>query len=319
MQPGGLGLNWCQMVGMVAGGALVFAILIGSFRFKQRRREARRERPPLNQKLLRPAGYSAMCRVDELADELTPALAQAAAAGVLFGIAAATFYPVLEGVVLGRFTLAQVIHVPKAEMFLAGACLMLACLLWSLREIIVVWRLDDQMRTWRFGMRGEQAVAEALTDRSLAAAGYVAFHDIPGDGKWNIDHVVVGPGGVFVLETKIRSRRKATRQQEENVVFFDGRVLEFPWCYDAEAVGQVEESAKWMRKFLAAFPPKDIPVQPVIVVPGWYVTARGNYPVKAMNATYLLNYLKGEKRRFTPEQLEPVIQRLDERCRTVEF
>jgi hypothetical protein len=81
----------------------------------------------------------------------------------------------------------------------------------------------------------------------------------------------------------------------------------------------VEESAKWVRGFLAAFPPKNIPVQPVIVVPGWYVTARGNYPVKAMNVTYLVNYLKGEKRLFTPEQLEPVIQRLDERCRTVEF
>ncbi len=256
------------MVGMVAGGALVFAILVGSFRFKQRRREARRERPPQNQKLLRPAGYSAMRRVDDLAEELMPALAQAAAAGVLFGIAAATFYPLLEGVVLGRFTLAQVGHAPRAEMFLAGACFMLGCLLWSVREIMVVWRLDDQMRTWRFGMRGEQAVAEALTNRSLAAAGYLVFHDIPGDGKWNIDHVVVGPAGVFVLETKARPRRKATRQQEENVVLFDGRVLEFPWCYDAEAVGQVEASAKWVREFLAAFPPKNIPVQPVIVVPG---------------------------------------------------
>jgi hypothetical protein len=147
----------------------------------------------------------------------------------------------------------------------------------------------------------------------------VAFHDVPGDGKWNIDHVVVGPGGVFVLETKARPRRKARREQEENVVLFDGRVLEFPWCYDAEAAGQVEQGEKWVRKFLAAFPPKDIPVQPVIVVPGWYVRDPGNFHVKAMNATYLVNYLKGEKRLFTPEQLGPVIQRLDERCRTVEF
>jgi hypothetical protein len=28
---------------------------------------------------------------------------------------------------------------------------------------------------------------------------------------------------------------------------------------------------------------------------------------------------RGEKQLFTPEELEPVIKRLDERCRTVEF
>jgi hypothetical protein len=37
-----------------------------------------------------------------------------------------------------------------------------------------------------------------------------------------------------------------------------------------------------------------------------------------MNATYLVGYLKGAKRIFTAEQLEPVIQ-LYERCRTLEF
>jgi hypothetical protein len=153
----------------------------------------------------------------------------------------------------------------------------------------------------------------------LAAAGYVAFHDVPGEGEWNIDHVVVGPGGVFVLETKARARRKATRPQEEQDVFFDGKVLEFPWCYDRKAAEQVERNADWVRKFLDGFGPKDLVVQPVIVVPGWYVKSKGNYPVKAMNATYLVRYLKGERRVFSPEQLETTIRRLDERCRVVEF
>ena len=54
-------------------------------------------------------------------------------------------------------------------------------------------------------------------------------------------------------------------------------------------------------------------------MPGWFVKAQGNYPVKAMNATYLMRHLKGAKPLFTLEQLEPVIKRLDERCRTLEF
>jgi|SRR6267142_264790 len=67
------------------------------------------------------------------------------------------------------------------------------------------------------------------------------------------------------------------------------------------------------------FPPKSIPVQPVIVLPGWFVETKGNFAVKVMNATYLVGYLKGAKPLFTLGQLEPVLQRLDERCRTVEF
>jgi len=79
-----------------------------------------------------------------------------------------------------------------------------------------------------------------------------------GDGEWNIDHVLVGPGGVFVLETKARPRRKATRDQEEHDVFFDGRTLQFPWCQDDRAVEQVERNARWIREFLA-FSPREHP------------------------------------------------------------
>jgi hypothetical protein len=37
-------------------------------------------------------------------------------------------------------------------------------------------------------------------------------------------------------------------------------------------------------------------VQPVIVVPGWYVKPKGNYEVKVMNAKYLVGYLRDAKR-----------------------
>jgi hypothetical protein len=52
------------------------------------------------------------------------------------------------------------------------------------------------------GERGELRVAEILDE--LRSSGYRAFHDLAGDG-FNIDHVVVGPAGVFAIETKFRS------------------------------------------------------------------------------------------------------------------
>jgi hypothetical protein len=54
---------------------------------------------------------------------------------------------------------------------------------------------------WETGARGEEWTARMLDP--LAERGFVIFHDrrIPGS-KANIDHIAVGPSGVFVIETK---------------------------------------------------------------------------------------------------------------------
>jgi hypothetical protein len=68
--------------------------------------------------------------------------------------------------------------------------------------VIVFRRLFQQCLRLNRGERGELRVAEALDD--LRRFGYRAFHDLVRDG-FNIDHVVVGPAGVFAVETKFRS------------------------------------------------------------------------------------------------------------------
>jgi len=262
-----------------------------------------------------------MCKIDELGEELAMAAIQALTASIIFGLGCGTFYPLFYGLALGRFTLTQLWAAPKPSGFIAIALMGLVSLVWLVWHSRLVWRLHKEIRNWRFGMRGEQAVAEKLADPGLAAAGFVAFHDVPGNGKskWNIDHVVVGPGGIFVLETKARPRRKTTRPQEENEVRFDGRRLQFPWCHDDEAPKQVQNNVQSIRRVLSGYGPKDLEIQPVIVLPGWYVKAQGNYTVKAMNATYLIGYIKGAKQVFTPEQLAPIKRRLEEECRVLEF
>ena len=43
----------------------------------------------------------------------------------------------------------------------------------------------------------------------LREDGYRIFHGFPGGPNWNIDHIAIGPGGLFVIETKVRSKRRA--------------------------------------------------------------------------------------------------------------
>lgn len=53
--------------------------------------------------------------------------------------------------------------------------------------------------TWSQGAEGEEVVGRIL--EGLAAEGWHVIHDVS-FGRGNIDHVVVGPGGIFTVETK---------------------------------------------------------------------------------------------------------------------
>jgi Nuclease-related domain len=53
--------------------------------------------------------------------------------------------------------------------------------------------------TWSQGAKGEEIVGTVLA--SLIDEGWYAIHDVC-FGRGNIDHVLIGPGGIFAIETK---------------------------------------------------------------------------------------------------------------------
>lgn len=63
-------------------------------------------------------------------------------------------------------------------------------------------RLERSAEAWERGAEGEAATAAAL--HALNRNVWRTFHDVrwPGRQRANIDHVVVGPGGVFVIDSK---------------------------------------------------------------------------------------------------------------------
>ena len=56
-----------------------------------------------------------------------------------------------------------------------------------------------RIENWRTGAEGEKATAKAL--RPMLRSGWELFNDIK-TGHGNIDHILVGPAGVFMLESK---------------------------------------------------------------------------------------------------------------------
>jgi hypothetical protein len=72
--------------------------------------------------------------------------------------------------------------------------------------VLVGWRLrfrpSEQEQAWRRGAAGERRTARLL--ERLTGDGYVVFHDLamPGNSSANVDHLVIGPSGVFVIDSK---------------------------------------------------------------------------------------------------------------------
>lgn len=58
---------------------------------------------------------------------------------------------------------------------------------------------SDQAGRWLRGAEGERAVGAICAE--LEADGWRAIHDVS-LGHGNIDHILIGPGGIFTIETK---------------------------------------------------------------------------------------------------------------------
>ena len=69
--------------------------------------------------------------------------------------------------------------------------------------IIKLLRLLNRRRKFRLGYEGELAVGQELNQ--LLREGYEVYHDFPAD-KFNIDHIIIGPAGVYAVETKARQK-----------------------------------------------------------------------------------------------------------------
>ena len=96
---------------------------------------------------------------------------------------------------------------PSLILFAMGSALAIIGLRWwplslpALAILLIHDRLEKRHQPFNYlaGARGEEAVGRALAE--LEAIGYRALHDLQ-TPYGNIDHVVVGPNGVFAIETK---------------------------------------------------------------------------------------------------------------------
>lgn len=143
-------------------------------------------------------------------------------------------------------------------------------------------------RNLTLGLLGERIVAEHL--EPLKATGHRVFHDLPaGDPPtshktpYNIDHVVVGPAGVFAIETKTRRKGRARIGFMADEIIYDGRALAYPWGEDRHGLEQARRQAEWLAAYLQRELGRPVPVQPLLVFPGWSIIRKDDAATNPVN------------------------------------
>ena len=82
--------------------------------------------------------------------------------------------------------------------------------------LLTIFGDPQHTRAWRHGAEGERAVARRLD--ALVDRGVIALHDrrVPGSSA-NIDHIAVGPSGIYVIDAKYRETGRAQQRRPGSV------------------------------------------------------------------------------------------------------
>lgn len=132
-----------------------------------------------------------------------------------------------------------------------------------------VHNIRRSVRTWKLGENGEQYVGQML-EKDMRPLGYDVFHDVmikKGKRQFNLDHVLIGPNGVYVVETKAwRKPEKGSPQIE----YKDGHFYRMGREIKDDAVREVVSLAKAANTLFLELTGRSYYVKPILVVAGWF-------------------------------------------------
>ncbi|MGZ3101432.1 nuclease-related domain-containing protein [Streptomyces sp. H72] len=125
------------------------------------------------------------------------------------------------------------------------------------RVVSQLLRRPTDWDSWRKGLAGEKRVGAELN--RLARHGWRVLHSISLANKVDVDHLLIGPGGVFSINTKHHHKR-AVWVGDDSVKVDHGK----PAPYARKSRAEAKRVARVLEHY-CGFP---VPVEPVLVFVG---------------------------------------------------
>lgn len=267
--------------------------VIGWIANKRRVRYKAEADEPFTDQPLRPPGESLRIRIDEISAQFDEVLLTLVFTGMV---------ATLTSVLSPRSMIAPICVI-------AGGTAAIV----YVRSARKLFTLQRNLWNHRLGFAGERVVGEALNQ--LLVDGFRVFHDLPFDG-FNIDHVIVGPAGVFAVETKTRRKRSDMKGPEKARVIFNGQSLEYPWGgQETHGVEQAARNAETLSKWLTKATGEATPVNAMLVLPGWFVVCQKAGSVIVLNEKQISYSFPASRFPLSADRIQRIVHQLTERCR----
>jgi hypothetical protein len=149
------------------------------------------------------------------------------------------------------------------------------------------YKFKRQVVPYKLGRDGEMWVGHLL--EGLRSKGWVPVHDVPCEhngSKFNIDHILVGPKGVFAVETKTWSKNK----HGKNIIGYKNGWLTCSGSpKDFGEIKQALASAKFTEQILKQRTGRSYSVSPILTFPCWQVDKEATARIKSEHGVFLLS------------------------------
>jgi Nuclease-related domain len=262
----------------------------------------RKKRSPFTRKMLRPPGESLRLRLIELDEKSNETFVQ-------------LFLAAYSPLVMAGFVALQGVRVSVVVWIILIGVAIVASAFFAYR----LGKLLNERRRIRLGFEGERHVGEALNQ--LMLAGYRVFHDFLIADKprriRNIDHIVIGPNGVFAVETKTRRKVKGENASKVSVL---ENALQYPWGHDQRNLIQAREDAAWLAEWLSKMSDEPVTVGSILVLPGWFIDRRAKSAVTVMSGSEVAANIPKLKGTATNDsEVRRLAAMIEDRNRSIEY
>jgi hypothetical protein len=159
------------------------------------------------------------------------------------------FWPLLLVCLVTGYLLRALLPSPSLSLSHIGILFFLVAVV---AGILLAWG-DRRLGNYLKGAKGEEWVAHEL---SFLTSDYTVFNGLRfGDGKQNFDHIIVGPSGIYVVETK---------NWKGSVEFRDGKLYAGGKEPSRPPLRQVKAATTELVDFLDGYGFEGIPVHSVL-------------------------------------------------------
>lgn len=260
----------------------------------------KKRRTPFTAKFLRAPGQSLIEKLDDINEELFAYLAMMIAMPIaLYALFISDLY------VRNR-----PLSLNIAFVYIVFGVIFIGYLIFKMVQFL------NLRRSTRLGYEGEVATGQELNQMMLR--GYHVYHDFVAD-KFNIDHIVIGPAGVFSVETKARAKPTSDDRSADAKVTYDGRCIHFSRWKEVKPLKQAKAQADWLERWLFSATGEKTVVRPVVALPGWYITRTASEGILVINPKQFLSIAKPINGNTLDERrIKSIVHQIDQRCRNIE-